>query len=181
MHLLHSSFLPPPDLRTMTGRDVPTFSALSWNVRGLNSKFKRAVLFMYLKLHSPHIVILQETHLMGSKLIALKKPWIQRAFHASYSTYARGVTILISKSFPCVMEHVHTDPQGKYVLIVFTVWGVRYIVVGVYIPPPFSSSTLYTILEKITPYCPARLLLMGDFNAFWPRTWTDLPPQTILH
>lgn len=76
------------------------------------------------------------------------------------------------------MEQVYTDPQGKYVIIVFTVWGTRYIVVGVYIPPPFFSSTLYSIMEKVIPYYTAKLLLMGDFNAIMaPALDRPVPPK----
>lgn len=82
---------------------------VSWNVQGLNSKFKRASVFQYLKRVRPHVVLLQETHLDGSGILALRRPWIQRAFHATYSTYARGVSILISKLVPCTVHQVITD------------------------------------------------------------------------
>ena len=120
----------------MADRSPDSFSILSWNVRGLNSKFKRATLFQYLKTRSPQLILLQETHLMGSKILTLKKPWVQRAIHATYSTYARGVSILIHKNFPCVIEEVRADPLGKYVILVFTLWAQRYIIVNLYIPPP---------------------------------------------
>lgn len=55
-----------------------------WNVRGLNNKFKRAKVFQNLRQVKPHIVLLQETHLEGSKMLSLRKPWIQRAFHSTY-------------------------------------------------------------------------------------------------
>lgn len=64
-----------------------------------------------------------------------------------------------------MLKQINTDPQGKYVIVVFTIWGTGYVVVNVYVPPPFSLSILYTVLERITPYCHARLLLMGNFNA----------------
>lgn len=76
-----------------------SFSILSWNVHGLNSKFKRALLFQYLKTHSPEVVVLQE-------------------------------------SLPCVVDAVHTDTQGKFVIMVITVWQQTYVLVGVYMPPP---------------------------------------------
>lgn len=90
----------------------------------------------------------------------------------------QGVPVLISKSFPCVVEQIRTDLQGKYVIVVFAVWGTRYIVVNIYIPTLFSTSTLYTILERVTPYCPTRLLLMGDFNAILaPDLDRPVPPK----
>lgn len=45
---------------------------ISWNVRGLNSKFKRALVLKYLKASHPHIMILQETHMLVSKILAMK-------------------------------------------------------------------------------------------------------------
>lgn len=41
-----------------------------WNVRGLNDQFKWASVFQYLKPLKPHVVLLQETHLDGSKIFA---------------------------------------------------------------------------------------------------------------
>ncbi|XP_077315544.1 CDGSH iron-sulfur domain-containing protein 3, mitochondrial [Lithobates pipiens] len=54
----------------------------------------------------------QETHLDGSRVLALCRAWIQRAIHATYSTYSRGVSILISKAVPCTIHHVISDPGG---------------------------------------------------------------------
>lgn len=155
-----------------------TFTVLSWNVRGLNSKFKRALLTRYLKLHSPHLILLQETHLTGSKVLTLKKPWIQRSIHATYSSYASGVSILIAKKFPCIIEEVCTDPQGKFAIAVFKHWSQRYIIINVYIPPPFSPDLLYTVLEKAAPFCPGKLLVIGDFNAIIsPDMDRPVPPK----
>lgn len=89
-----------------------------WNVRGLNNKFKRAAVFQYLKQVKPHVVLLQETHLEGSKFLSLRKPWIQRFFHSSYSSYARGASVLISKAIACTIHRVFTDPGGRYVALV---------------------------------------------------------------
>lgn len=145
----------------MTMRDMSVFNILSWNVCGLKSKIKRVVFFRYLKSHCHPVILLKETHLIGSKLLALRKPWIQKAYHASYSTFARGVSTLISKSFLVWLS--------KYVIVVFTLWSQHYIIASVYIPPISLllslQGVLYTILERFTPYCPAKLLLMGDFNA----------------
>lgn len=85
---------------------------VSWNVRILNRKFKRASVFQYLKQARPHAVLLQESHLDGSRILALRRPWIHKAFHATFSTFARGVSILISKSVPCTVHRVISDPGG---------------------------------------------------------------------
>lgn len=62
---------------------MSALNILSWNTRGLNSLVKRSLVFQFIKAHSPHICILQEIHLVGSKTLALKKPcfWISLSFY----------------------------------------------------------------------------------------------------
>lgn len=75
------------------------------------------------------------------------------------------MSILIHKNFPCVINEVCTDQWGKFVIVVFTLWSQRYIVVGLYIPPPFSPDVLYRVMEKVASFGTGKLLIMGDFNA----------------
>lgn len=168
---IHSCLTLLISCHTMALQTFEVLKVISWNVRGLNSKFKRVVLFQYLKSQSPHIILLQETHLIGSKIMALKKPWIQRAF----SDYARGVSVLISKKLPGVIEHIHTDPFAKYVIVVMTLWQIKYVITALYVRPPFSPDILFTVLERILPHCLAKLLIMGDFNSTMSPTLD--PPQ----
>lgn len=167
LHLLVGWAYPapvPPWCSMMAPSDAELLTILSWNVRGLNSKYKRSLLFHYLKPHNPHIVLLQETHLTGNKVLALKKPWVQRALHATYSSYSQGVSILISKRVPCLIHDVHLDPQGKYVMVVLSMYNKKYVIVNVYLPPS-QIQILYTLYERLAPHCPAHALFMGDFNA----------------
>lgn len=85
---------------------------VSWNVLGLNNKCKRAPMLKYLNAHKPHILFLQRTHLLGSKILSLRRAWVRQAFHATYSSYAREVTILLNKSLPYKVISVSIDPGG---------------------------------------------------------------------
>lgn len=116
------------------------FTVLLWNVRGLNYKFKRALLFQYLKSKSPQLFLLQETHLMGSKILTLKK-----------AMDTKGGT----RHILC------TDPRDKFVLVVFTLWAQRYIIVNIYVPPSLSHAILYAVLERITLFAPGKYYLWG--------------------
>lgn len=121
-------------------------NVMSWNVQGLNSRIKRSLVFTYIKKYNPHICILQETHLTGSRTLALKKPWVGSYYHSTYSTYSRGVSILVHKSLPSTLLDLHLDPEGKYVVMHAMCDRIEMVVVGLYIPPPASM----TILHKLT-------------------------------
>lgn len=43
---------------------VSDLKLVSWNVQGLNNKFELSLLFKSLASHKPHILFMQETHLM---------------------------------------------------------------------------------------------------------------------
>lgn len=101
---------------------------VSWNVRGLNHSVKRASIFRYLKKTKPHVVLLQKTHLDGSRVLTLRKPCIQRALHSTYSSFARGVPILISRALPCSIHQVLSDPGGRYVAVVMDIYSPKIIV-----------------------------------------------------
>lgn len=46
---------------------MPPIRFISTNVRGLNDKVKRSLVFAYLKIYRPHVCIIQENHLVGSR------------------------------------------------------------------------------------------------------------------
>lgn len=138
---------------------------MSWNVRGLNNKFKRAAVFHCIRQTKPHIVLLQETHLEGSKILSLRKHWIQRTIHSTYSTYARGVSILISKTIACTIHQVISDPGGRYVVVSLEVCNQKFLLVNIYLPPPFQVKLLYDLMVQLAPFLHMPMLLMGDYNA----------------
>lgn len=68
---------------------------ISWNTQGLNSAIKRSLVFQYLQKAAPHICILLETHLTGSRVRAFVKvlDWVSLPFHllvlCPWSQYTR--------------------------------------------------------------------------------------------
>lgn len=138
---------------------------VSWNIRGLNNKVKRALMFKYLNNHRPHILFLQETHLLGNKILALRRPWVRQAFHATYSSYARGVAILLNKSLAYKVMHLHTDQEGRFIILLLEIRAVVYAFVNIYIPPPFNQRILYKLYELLATLQFSRLYIAGDFNS----------------
>lgn len=158
---------------------MATCKIISWNVRGLNCKVKRALVFNYLKQFNPDLFILQETHLRGQKILALKRPWIGSAYHSVYSSYARGVSVLVGKALPFQLLNLHIDQSGRYIILHASLGGREYVFAGIYIPPPFQKVVLDDIMAKVSLYPQAPFILLGDFNATLDRTLDRLhPPQT---
>lgn len=141
-----------------------TLRLVSWNVRGLNSKVKRSIMFDYLSRYKPHVILLQETHLQGSRVMALKRAKIAYALHSTYSSYARGTSILIAKSAPISIKRIKLDPNGCFVILVMELMGKPYTVTNVYVPPPFTKNFFEKVMGTILEIAEGPLLIAGDYN-----------------
>lgn len=139
-------------------------TVISWNVRGLNSMIKGTLVFKFLKQYSPDICILQETHLVGDRVLSLRKPWVGHYYHATHSTHARGVSILICKSLLFTLRDLHLDPKGKYVVLPVSVDGMPLILVGLYNPPPAFFGLLTKITQILASHSVPAVILARDFN-----------------
>lgn len=137
---------------------------ISWNVRGLNTAVKRSLVFKFLQKHQPQICILQETHLQGTKTICLNKTWVGLHYHSTFSTYARGVSILVHKTVPFRLLEVKTDKEGRYVILYANIYDKNVVLVGLYIPPPANGNVLHEIMQTVVQYDTTFVYLLGDFN-----------------
>lgn len=133
---------------------------VSWNVRGLNDKIKHSLDMAFLKQHNPRVCILQETHLVGSKTMSLKKTWVGHYYHATYSSYARGVSILIHKSLTFEFLDVNLDPGGRYVLLHAIIDTLEMLIVGIYIPPPATTALLKTLIPILSTYAMDNIIIL---------------------
>lgn len=82
----------------------------------------------------------------------MRRSWIQRAIHATYSTYSRSMAVLISKTVPCSVHQVITDPGGRYAIVVVDIHGHKMVLANVYVPPPFLVQVLYDLLGRLAPF-----------------------------
>lgn len=143
---------------------MSTLDILSWNTRGLNSLVKRSLVFRFIKTYNPHICIFQETHPVGSKTLALKQPWVGSHYHSTYSTFARGVSVLVNKSLPFKLLDMALDSDGIYVIINAQIFSQTWSIVSLYLPPPASLTILNKITSKLAEFAADHMILLGDFN-----------------
>lgn len=78
----------------------------------MNSPIKRTLVFKFLKNYNPDICIFQEMHLVGGRVLGLRKPWVGHYYHSTYTSRARGVSVLIHKSLAFVLLDLKLDPEG---------------------------------------------------------------------
>lgn len=136
------SVLPTLYILVMIGMHCLTCE-YSWNTRGINSPQKLSLVFFVLRKYRPHIVCLQETHLTGSRVRALKRPWLAQSYHATHMTCSRGVSILLVKSLSAEIFQIETDPNRRFIVLTLQIASVTLTLVNVYIPPlPFSIDVL---------------------------------------
>lgn len=109
---------------------------MTWNVRGLNDRVKRSLVCQFLKRHVPDVVCLQETHLTGSKVLSLRKPWVGWSYHSTFTNSSRGVSVLIRKQLHFKLLEQVVDDSGRYVILRCLIMFKPLILIAVYVPPP---------------------------------------------
>lgn len=163
----HHSAMEGPTLQTslLITSSLHSLKLLSWNVRGLNSWIKRALVFNYIQKHKPHVIFLQETHLVGSKMMALQRTFVKYAFHSTYSNYARGVSVLVTKSLICTLDDVGTDHFVRFIIVILVIDKTPYTFVAIYVPPPFTVELWDTVMAKVLQVAKGPIIIAGDLNA----------------
>ena len=104
---------------------------LSWNTRAVKNSNKRQAILDSVKQYHPVICCIQKTHLLEDHKKLLSPQWAAQCYHAMYSTYARGVSILLHKSiaFTCISYKI--DREGRYVCLHCTLYTTPCVIIGV--------------------------------------------------
>lgn len=143
---------------------MTTFKILSWNVGGMGSPKKRIALFMHIRKYNPHVICLQETHLIPEKVSQLLKPWVQWSVHFTHSSYSRGVSLLVHRNFRWEVGQIQKDPKGRFIFIQACIDSLPYVLLGIYLPPPSNLSILQHAARFANQFQQATLICIGDFN-----------------
>lgn len=85
---------------------------LTWNIRGLNTPKKIRSVLTHLDRLNVHVAYLQEPHLTTLSARIIGARWAQARLESSYSSYARGVIILVRKGTPFKVLRTDVDTQG---------------------------------------------------------------------
>lgn len=138
---------------------------LSWNVRGLSSGVKSLAVSHVAKRLRSSILRLQETHMHTDQSMQFSARLFSQQFHPVYSSFSRGVSILIPQGTPFTCMHSVID-KGRYIFLRCNVEGLECILANVYIPPPFSAEVPNILAGFLARHPNVPALVLGDFNNY---------------
>ncbi|KAJ1109002.1 hypothetical protein NDU88_006372 [Pleurodeles waltl] len=148
----------------MRGDATSVVRCLTWNVRGLKDKRKIRLVTAYVKRHGIDICMLQETHLMAAAVGRLKVGWVGEAHCSTYSSYARGVAIIIRKGLQWRTREIIIDPNGRYVLLSVTLLDRACRLVAVYGPNVDDPEFFLEVWRLVESLGAGAVIWGGDFN-----------------
>lgn len=137
---------------------------LTWNVRGLNDRRKARLVQAYLLRRNIDICFLQETHLTTNAAAMLRSTRWGVTLHAPYSNYSRGVAILIRRGLQWTTSEVQLDTEGRYIIVVGTLCGMRMVLVNVYGPNDDNPEFYNDLWYKVQTKGQAAIMWGGDYN-----------------
>ena len=91
---------------------------ITLNVRGINDPTKRITLFKWLENNHFDIICLQETFCTSESIDIVKHDWKGPSYHStSASKHSKGVSILFNSSFEHKLLDIHSDNDGRKLLL----------------------------------------------------------------
>lgn len=137
---------------------------VSLNCKGLNNPIKRSKVLHYLHHLNAQVVYLQETHLRERDIIRLKKSWVGKIYHSSFSSKSRGVAILLHRDIPFVPVKTIADSSGRFVAVVGHIFDMKVTLANIYAPNWDDETFFKQIFSMLSDLSTYELILGGDFN-----------------
>ena len=149
--------------------DTVDINIATLNVRGLNRKDKRNIVYSWIKKNSYDICFLQETFYTLQNSAKFKRGWNGEQCHSyTNSTHSRDVAILLNKNLDYNVISSHCDTDGRISLVNLQIGNNEYTLVNVYAPNIVSERITFfhemrefIHLHAVTR---SRLIIGGDFN-----------------
>lgn len=137
---------------------------VSLNAKGLNHPAKRHSLWHTAAKLNCDILCVQETHLLPAATTLCHNRQYPQIYHATYSSKKRGVLIAIKQGLDFQLLQQTPDPNGRYLILSFTLNKVSYTLMNLYAPNTRQISFLKKALTKARAVCKGHLIICGDFN-----------------
>lgn len=96
----------------------------------------------------------------------LKREWVDQVFSSSFeNNKKRGVAILFSKAVCYNSEQIFKDKDGRYVMVIGSIGGVKITIINIYAPNEDCPLFFREIAALVTDKSEGILIMGGDFNS----------------
>lgn len=137
---------------------------VSFNVRGLNSPFRRSMLWRNVLKSHADIICLQETHFLATDLHRLKHKKCIHSFHSTAPVKKAGVSIFVKDTVAFQLSST-IDPKGRFIIINCMLNSIPYTLVSLYAPNTRQKTFIKNTVTAAKEIRQGGLIVCGDFNA----------------
>ena len=142
---------------------MTTLRIESLNCRGIKDSLKRGDILDRARARKANIICLQETHLLGRDLNTLRKEWNVKYLISGNQSNARGVMIILDKTFEYIIHGVQIDPEGRYILIEIEIPEVTsFLLVNTYCPNEEKAEFCNKLFTLIDQWKTNNIIIVGD-------------------
>uniref|UniRef100_A0A3B3IK85 exodeoxyribonuclease III n=1 Tax=Oryzias latipes TaxID=8090 RepID=A0A3B3IK85_ORYLA len=152
------------------------WNVVTYNVKGINNPFKRKkILGQFKKLHCA-VALLQETHLSETEHLKLKREWVDQVYYSFCRNHRkRGVAILFNRSVYFNCEKIFQDKEGRYIMVVGTIEGLKLSILNVYAPNEDCPSFFKKLAHLVADKGEGIVIIGGDLNCVLNNKLNKLP------
>ena len=140
----------------------------SLNVRGIQCKQKRNLMFTELSKYQNDIMLIQETHSTVFDEKHYKNKWGPNTYFSHGDSNSKGVCTIIPKNFPGKSELFYSDLEGRMVIVKLLIDETEYYLFNLYFPTSNHETDQMKLLMNLNDYLTdnsaGNIVLGGDWN-----------------
>ena len=140
----------------------------SLNVRGIQCKNKRNLVFTELSKFGNDIIMLQETHSTVFDERHFKNKWGTNTFFSHGDSNTRGVCTILPKTFTGKCDLYHSDLEGRLLIVKIQLDESEYYICNLYRPTSNHEAEQMQLLmelnDHLTDISATNIILGGDWN-----------------
>jgi exonuclease III len=140
----------------------------SLNVRGIQCKDKRNLVFTELSKYSNDIILLQETHSTVFDEKHFKNKWGPNIFFSHGESNSKGVCTIMPRNLPGTCELYHADLEGRLLIVKIKLHESEFFICNLYFPTSNHENDQLKVLmelnDHLTDISANNIVLGGDWN-----------------
>lgn len=138
---------------------------VSYNIKGLNSPHKRAMLRNEIRKMGGQVVFIQETHIKQDKLNLLASTYFPYSYAScSPTSKTSGVAIWIAKSVAWELIEVKSDSEGRWLGVKGRCFGKLVTFGTIYAPNSGQIVFIEKAMDEMMEFAEGTLIMGGDLN-----------------